>query len=91
VGEPQAEDAHEHDDVVEQGGHGREGWVTDSGVRVFLDEITRLIAARLGQGDAPEREMMTRLDGVPLSVVYEAADRLNVVIRNGIWRTKRRA
>jgi hypothetical protein len=35
--------------------------------------------------------MMTRLDGVPLSVVYEAADRLNVVIRNGIWRTKRRA
>jgi hypothetical protein len=31
------------------------------------------------------------LDGVPASVVFEAVDRLGVLIRFGVWRVRRRA
>jgi hypothetical protein len=77
----------EHDDVVEQEGQERR-W-RDDAARIFVGEITRLIAARLGQGDAPEREMWFVLDGIPMCVVLEAADRLGVVVRCGVWRIRR--
>jgi hypothetical protein len=60
------------------------GW-RDDAARIFIDEVTRLIAARLGQGDAPEWEMMMRLDGVPATVVLAATDALGVVVRGSVW------
>jgi hypothetical protein len=73
---------------VEQEGHGRES--RDDGVRVLLAEVEGLIADRLGRGEALEREMMMRLDGVPMSVIVEAADVLGVVVTRGVWRFGRR-
>ena len=82
----------EHDDTVERGGEGhrREHWM-DSGVRALLAEVTAIIADRLGRQGTPEREMMWALDGVPASIIFEAADRLGVTIRRGVWRVRRRA
>jgi hypothetical protein len=77
----------EHDQAIdEQEGHRRE---MDSGVRVLLAEVTAIIADRLGREGAPEREMMWALDGVPMAIVFEAADRLDVVVRFGVWRRRR--
>jgi hypothetical protein len=78
----------EHDD--EQEGHGREHEM-DSGVRVLLAEVVAIIADRLGRRDTPEREMMWLLDAVPMSIILEAADRLGVTVRGGVWRVGRRA
>jgi hypothetical protein len=66
------------------------GW-RDHAARIFVDEVTRLIAVRLGRGDAPESEMMMRLDGVPACVIFEVADRLGVIVARGLWRIRRRA
>jgi hypothetical protein len=35
--------------------------------------------------------MLAALDGVPMSVVLEAADRLGVVVWRGAWRLRQRA
>jgi hypothetical protein len=64
------------------------GW-RDEAARIFIDDVTRLIAARLGQGDAPEWEMMLRLDGVPATVILTATDALGVVVARGVWRRRR--
>lgn len=64
---------------------------TDSGARVLMDEVLSLIADRLGREGAPEWEMAVLLDGVPASVIFEAADRLGVVVSRGAWRVRRRA
>jgi hypothetical protein len=48
----------------------------DPAAAVLLDETTAIIADRLGQEDTPEWEMLAVLDGVPMSIVVEAADRL---------------
>ena len=83
----------EHDDAVEQvrrggEGHRRKHWM-DSGVRVLLAEATAIIADRLGRQDTPESEMLAALDGVPMSVVLAAADRLGVTVRGGVWRVRK--
>jgi hypothetical protein len=65
------------------------GW-RDDAARIFVDEVTQLIADRLGRRDATEPEMMMRLDGVPACVIWEAADRLGVTVRGGVWRIRRR-
>ncbi|HEY1864209.1 MAG TPA: hypothetical protein VGG77_11105 [Roseiarcus sp.] len=79
------------DDTVEQEGRRSERWVMDPGVAVLLAEVTAIIADRLGRRDTAEREMMWMLDGVPTSVILEAADRLGVTVRGGFWRMRRRA
>jgi hypothetical protein len=61
------------DDAIEQEGRVREPW-TDSGLAVLLRETEDIIADHLSRGDAREAEIMRSLDGVPLSVIYEAAD-----------------
>lgn len=77
---------------VEQEGHGREHehW-RDDGVRVLLAEVEGIIVACLGRGDMPESAMWFVLDGVPESIIFEAADRLGVTVRGGVWRMRRRA
>ncbi|HZZ25076.1 MAG TPA: hypothetical protein VFE60_22050 [Roseiarcus sp.] len=81
----------EHDETVEQEGHRREHWMMDPGTRVLLAEVEGIIADRLGRRDASEREMLWALDGVPMSVVLEAADRLGITSRSGVWRVRPRA
>jgi hypothetical protein len=83
----------DHDDTVEQvhgggEGHRRKHWM-DSGVRVLLAEATAIIADRLGRQDTPESEMLAALDGVPMSIVLEAANRLGVTVRGGVWRVRK--
>ena len=80
----------EHDSAVEQEEHGRERWMTDPGARVLLAETTSIIADRLGREDTPESEMLAAIDGVPASIVFEAADRLGVIVRRGVWKFRRR-
>jgi hypothetical protein len=57
--------------------------------QVLLDEATAIIADRLGRRGTPESEMMWALDGVPMSIILEAADRLGVTVRGGVWRVRR--
>ena len=83
-----AADLLEQDETIERGG--RELWM-DSGLRILLDEVTALIADRLGREGAPEWEILAALDGVPTSVVLLAADRLDVTVSRGMWRRRRRA
>ena len=63
------------------------GWKDDA-TRVFVAEIVQIIADRLARRDTPESEMLWVLDGVPMSVVFEAADRLRVVVWRGVWRRR---
>ena len=61
----------------------------DPGALVLLDEVTAIIADRLGRLDTSEREMMWLLDGVPMSIILMAADQLGVTVRGAVWRIKR--
>ena len=63
----------------------------DDAARIFVDEIMRLIADRLGREGAPEWEMAVMLDGVPAAIVLEVTDVLGVVVQHGVWRVRRRA
>jgi hypothetical protein len=50
----------EHDDTVEQEGHGRECWMMDSEVGVLLAEVEGIIADRLGWRDTLNRRCWRR-------------------------------